>query len=206
MNISLKQVGKHFNQQAIFSDFTAQFTPDQIVGIKGQNGSGKSTLLQVISSILTADEGQLSYTTNQGQELPIEEARYNIGFVSPANQLLPHLTLQETVNFHFNMLPRHTKFNEHNFFETTWLTGHEQKIVNQCSSGMQQRLKLGLAFFTSNHYLLLDEPTSNLDSKGIEWVNKLIRNHRFGRGVIVASNEERDFIYCDTIIDIEQFK
>lgn len=60
--------------------------------------------------------------------------------------------------------------------------------VGDLSSGMRQRLALALAFSTDCSALFLDEPTSHLDEAGIAWYGELVRTHRAGRTLVVASN------------------
>jgi ABC-type multidrug transport system ATPase subunit len=72
---------------------------------------------------------------------------------------------------------------------------------------MKQRVKLGLAILSDTEVLLLDEPTSNLDSKGIEWYQNLIAGFTKDRIVLVASNNvEEDFFFCKNRLEMEKFK
>ena len=83
--------------------------------------------------------------------------------------------------------------------------------LNSCricsgSSGMKQRLKLSLAFLTDSQVLLLDEPTSNFDAKAIDWYLKLIENYSKDRLVIVGSNQEYEYGFCKSKLDIMSYK
>ncbi|MBC7744870.1 MAG: ATP-binding cassette domain-containing protein, partial [Flavobacterium sp.] len=74
------------------------------------------------------------------------------------------------------------------------------------SSGMKQRVKLALAFCSDTKILLLDEPVSNLDHQGVEWYLSLIEQFSSDRLVIVCSNQQQEYGFCDERINVEDFK
>jgi ABC-type multidrug transport system ATPase subunit len=80
------------------------------------------------------------------------------------------------------------------------------QFINEFSSGMKQRVKLAQAFFSDTPILLLDEPCSNLDQKGVnlyqQWLQELAGN----RLVIIASNDEREYTGAISTLDIQAFK
>lgn len=205
MEILLSDTGKQFQKNWIFRHFTYHFKPNEIVGIRGENGSGKSTLLSVISSVSSVSEGVVSYKQNN-EELPFELARLKIGIAAPSLDLIPTDTVEETVKFHFQFRDIFSIQNLDEFFDLCWLAKSKHLLVKELSSGMFQRLKLSLAFFSSNDFLLLDEPTSNLDQRGIDFVQHLIQHYQKGRGIIIASNEERDFQFCQRELNIQDYK
>jgi len=82
----------------------------------------------------------------------------------------------------------------------------EHKAIKNFSSGMKQRVKLALAFCSDTQILLLDEPTSNLDQQGVEWYLSLIEQCSSNRLVIVCSNQEQEYGFCDERINVEDYK
>jgi len=80
------------------------------------------------------------------------------------------------------------------------------KQVKYFSSGMKQRLKLSLALLADAAVILLDEPTTNLDQEGFEWYLDLIKNYSRERLLIICSNLEREYQFCDEMIDVMMFK
>ena len=80
------------------------------------------------------------------------------------------------------------------------------KEIRFFSSGMKQRIKLAMSILSSSSLLLLDEPTTNLDKQGMEWYNSLVMEHALDRTIIVASNEERDYTFCNESLNILDFK
>ncbi len=205
MQVQLDQVGKQYQKEWIIRHASHVFDSQSITGIRGSNGSGKSTLLALISSILTPTEGQIAYSEDQ-QIITLEQVNTKIAHVAPSIDLVPKLTVQETIDFHTYYSPLRHNWTQSNLLSTIWLEDFKILQIQELSSGMRQRLKLGLAFFTSADLLLLDEPTSNLDSRGINFYNQLLNNYRDNRTVIIASNEDRDFEKCGQIVDINQWK
>ena len=71
---------------------------------------------------------------------------------------------------------------------------------------MRQRVKLALAFTTQSDVLLLDEPTSNFDTKAIDWYQQLIQQYTQDRLLIIGSNQSYEFDCCSEFLPVEQFK
>lgn len=205
MEIILSDAGKQFQKNWIFRHFTYHFQLNKIIGIRGENGSGKSTLLSVISSILPPNEGKVEYQLN-GKEISFESARFQFGIASPSLELIPSATVDSILRFHFQFYKLYSVKSCEEFLNLCWLTHAKDLQVKELSSGMLQRLKLSLAFFSNNKFLLLDEPTSNLDQRGIDFVQFLIQNYQKDRGIIIASNEERDFQFCQDELSIQDYK
>ncbi len=86
------------------------------------------------------------------------------------------------------------------------LFNRKDDFVKTYSSGMKQRMKFIFALMHSPQLLILDEPTSNLDSEGKESVYSIVKEEGLTNIVIVASNEETDLALCEEIIKLEQFK
>jgi ABC-type multidrug transport system ATPase subunit len=80
------------------------------------------------------------------------------------------------------------------------------KPIRYFSSGMKQRLKLALAFFSQSDLLLLDEPLTNLDAAGAGLYNHLIENIKQQRVLIISSNDQREYAFCTDVIDIRDLK
>ena len=72
---------------------------------------------------------------------------------------------------------------------------------------MKQRLKLSLAFLTESKVLLLDEPTSNFDTKAIDWYLQLVEKYTAERLVIIGSNQEYEYSFCqESKLNIMDYK
>ena len=204
MTIDLKGAGRRFNQEWIFRNFTYQFNAGGKYAVLGPNGSGKSTLLSVILGSLAPSEGTVTYAglTN----IPAEKIYQQISFAAPYLDLIEEFTLQETIDFHFKFKNFSPGMNAAALLELLGLAKAQDKALKYFSSGMKQRTKLALACCTDSSILLLDEPTSNLDKQGIEWYYGLISHFTADKLVLVGSNQETEYSFCDNLIKITDYK
>ncbi|MEP0713454.1 MAG: ATP-binding cassette domain-containing protein, partial [Algoriphagus sp.] len=125
---------------------------------------------------------------------------------APYMELPEEFTLEELLNFHFKFKKPLNSITSAEIIEHLYLTQHSSKQVGQFSSGMKQRLKLGLALFSDVPLIFLDEPTSNLDIKGIEWYQEMIAHFGKNRIMVICSNEPREYEFCEQKIVLEDFK
>lgn len=95
-------------------------------------------------------------------------------------------------------------FNE--IIKLAYLEEHRQKMVSQFSSGMKQRLKLILAMISDVGIVFLDEPTSNLDVRGINWYREIIEQFQGDKILVICSNEAREFDFCKQKLVLENYK
>ena len=71
---------------------------------------------------------------------------------------------------------------------------------------MKQRVKMALTFCSDTPMLMLDEPTANLDTQGIEWYLSLIQRFSANRLTIICSNQEHEYSFCDRHLDVSDYK
>ncbi|MGR3809459.1 ABC transporter ATP-binding protein [Jiulongibacter sp. NS-SX5] len=205
MTIELQNIGKKFRNEWIFIGLNYTFKKEHAYAITGHNGSGKSTILRVLSGMMPANEGKISYDLN-GSEIRADEAYKQMAYAAPYLELIEEYTLEEILDFHINFKPLLSGISKSSFFELVYLTQEKTKRLKEFSSGMKQRLKLGLSFFTESEVLFLDEPTTNLDEKGIQWYIDQVSKVKKSKLVIISSNDKREYQFCDQILDITHYK
>ncbi len=205
MIIQLENIGKKFRNEWIFRRLNFEFQPEKSYAITGSNGAGKSTLLQVIAGSLPANEGKVEYK-KQGTPLPIDSWYKEMAFASPYMELVEELTLEECIHFHSRFKPLDDEMTVDELLSIVYLTEHKTKILRQFSSGMKQRLKLGLAFFTKSSVLFLDEPTTNLDENGIHWYLDQVTRIKKTKLVLISSNVKKEYQFCDEVLDVTAYK
>ena len=205
MRINLSQAGKRFNREWIFRKTSINFLPHLSYAITGPNGSGKSTLLQSIAGMLQLSEGTISFH-EQETEVVSEKAYERISFCAPYLELIEEMTLLEFLRFHFQFKEVLPGMHVEEIIRLVELAPAAQKQIRYYSSGMKQRAKLAQAIFSNTSVVLLDEPCSNLDVKGIELYHSLIQNYCADRLVIVSSNDEVEYRFCTEKISITDFK
>ncbi len=205
MQIILNNVGKRFNREWIFRRFTYQFQSGKTYAITGSNGSGKSTLLQVIAGSFTHNEGTVEIKNDQ-QSTTNEQLYSHISIAAPYLELIEEMTAKEMLHFHAQFKPLITSLTKDEMLEIVGLTTATNKQIRYYSSGMKQRLKLAQAFLSNTPILLLDEPTTNLDTDGIALYHQLIANYTKDKLVIVSSNDKQEYEFCEEVIGIGEYK
>ncbi len=205
MEVRLEGISKKFTQGWVFRRFSQTFSPGSSYAITGHNGSGKSTLLMIASGWLLPTEGAVSYHDKNVAVEPGRFFRY-LDFISPYLELIEEFTLSEFVSFHFKFNKLPDSMSEPDFIHSIYLDKETHKYIKHFSSGMKQRLKLGLGFYSLNPVLFLDEPTSNLDEEGKELYFSLFQRIKKNKIIILASNQPEEYKNCDIVIKIEDFK
>ena len=204
MIISLEDLGKKFVNQWIFKGLDYTIQVGRPVAITGPNGSGKSTLLKIISGWMLPSQGALSYYVDEKKVINDHFFKY-IDYVAPYVEMVEELTLEESIKFHFSHKRISDDLDIDAFLERVYLENNRHKFLRNFSSGMKQRLKLGLGFFSQSPILLLDEPMTNLDSTGKSWYLDQISRLVTEKLIIIASNQSEEYSFVKDIISISDY-
>lgn len=205
MTISFHQVSKRYRYDWIFKGIDKQFEQGGRYAVTGPNGSGKSTLMKVLSGHLSPSKGKVDFSLGS-KKIGADEVYRHISYAAPYIDLIEEFSLVEAINFHQEFKPFRTGITTSDIIDLLAFPKAKNKEVRHFSSGMKQRLKLALALCSESSLLLLDEPTTNLDKQGVDWYLDLVKNNLGDRTVVVASNVEVDYEFCDGKIDILDFK
>lgn len=192
MKIVTENLGKRFNREWIFKKLNFVFEQGNSYAIVGPNGSGKSTLMQVLWGQVPASTGSIIYSDPE-LVIPAEEAYKQVTIATPYMELIEEFTMKEMIHFHFKFKRVAQNRSIEDLADLMELSHAQNKLISNFSSGMKQRLKLGLAFFSETPALFLDEPTTNLDKKAIEWYQVNLREFGASRLVLIASNTEYEY-------------
>lgn len=207
MELFLDRVGKSYDDESIFEEVSCHFTNVGATAILGPNGSGKSTLLRIIAGLGTASRGRVFLQEKTGEQFSESDKLVeHCSFSAPYMELPEELTLKVLLNFHFKFKSLTHGMELQALPGLLKLQDQINQPVHQFSSGMKQRLKLGLALWTEAPFVLLDEPLTNLDAAGAAWYHDLIQNYAENKHVIVASNRPDEYDFCDKVIRIEDYK
>jgi ABC-type multidrug transport system ATPase subunit len=205
MTITLNNIGRRFNRDWIFRGIDYTFNSGRSYAILGPNGSGKSTLLQVLNASLSPSAGTIDFTF-QDKPVTADQVFNYLSLAAPYLELIEEFTLNEMVDFHFKFKKYKDDINKKELIALLNLPKSENKLIRYFSSGMKQRLKLILAFCADTPMLMLDEPTSNLDTQGVDWYLSLVQRFATGRLTIVCSNQEHEYSFCDQRLSISDYK
>jgi putative ABC transport system ATP-binding protein len=153
----------------------------EFIAILGPSGSGKSTLLNLIGALDKPTQGQLfiqSTDTSQLNDNQLTEIRSHIGFVFQFFNLIPRLTAKANVELALmiagtNKTKREARVKE--LLETVGLKERMNHKPSELSGGQQQRVAIARALANNPRFLLLDEPTGNIDSKTAKEIITLVK-------------------------------
>jgi ABC-type multidrug transport system ATPase subunit len=205
MGIELLNVAKRYRFEWIFRNINYKFHSESSYAISGPNGAGKSTFLKILSGHLSPSKGKIVFSKN-GNPIEQDLVYRQVSYAAPYIDLIEELTLIEAIEFHKKFKPFLNNLQTKDVEELLHFSKSSHKEVKYFSSGMKQRLKLVLAICSDTDILLLDEPTTNLDKQGINWYLDLINKFRKDRLVIIASNVETDFSFCEKQLNIQDYK
>ncbi|MGL1888747.1 MAG: ATP-binding cassette domain-containing protein [Reichenbachiella sp.] len=192
MDLILDKVGKRFsNKEWIFKDLTDHIYSGDRIALVGNNGSGKSTLIKTLSGMITPTKGSITHQI-EGNPLNADQLVAHVCFCAPYTELIEEFSLNEMLDFHFKFKKLQQVNNLDELVDLMYFQKDREKLIKNFSSGMKQRLKLGLSFYSKCSLLLLDEPTSNMDIKGIEWYQLHINNISQDTTVVIASNQKHE--------------
>jgi len=205
MTITLEQVSKRYAREWILKQFSYTFRAGVCYGIEGRNGSGKSTLLRLLSGHLSPTRGRLCFSHGQ-QPLKVEEIYPLLSYVGPYIDLLEELSLAEMLQFHFRCKPLRPGLSVAALTQVLGLEKAASRPISTFSSGMKQRVCLGLALWSDTPLLLLDEPTSTLDAEAAAWFQTQLAIHKTDRLVVIATNDPSDLQQCSERLSTPDFR
>ena len=182
--IKIKNVNKYFGKTKVLDNVSFNIPKNSIIGILGPNGSGKSTLMRIIAGLIKSWDGEILF---EGQSIKGNN-RYlhRLGFLIEDPAFYEHLTAYENLK----MLARLTESSTTDIvsvLQKVNLMGCGDKLVNQFSYGMKQRLGIAQSILNDPSVIFLDEPSNGLDPHGINQMNEIIRELNKQRTTICIS-------------------
>ena len=210
LTINADQIGKRYRREWIFRRVDLTLTAGTSYTFVGPNGSGKSTLLQLLAGSLPATEGKLQYTLGT-TVLDSDNWFRQVSIAAPYLELVEELTLDELLTFHQTFKPFWPDLTPEIVADRLLLSHARHKEIKYFSSGMKQRVKLGLAFFSQSPVIILDEPTANLDRQGAAWYHEQVRrltnaSDRSPQLLLIGSNQPDEYDFCPNVLDVMQWK
>ncbi|MCS7230039.1 MAG: ABC transporter ATP-binding protein [Candidatus Kryptonium sp.] len=201
-----KDIRKNFGRLLVFDSVNFELGIGSSLAIAGRNGSGKSTLVKIIAGLLSPSSGEVIYQIDGKKIDKLEWFKY-VGFVAPYLQLYDEFTGYENIEILAKIRGlRNYKEKINEVLELVNLYSRRNDLVRGYSSGMKQRLKYACALLHEPMVLILDEPTSNLDSEGVEMVWALAEKQKKKGILIVATNEPEELQMCDDVVNLDELK
>ena len=190
VRVSFADVAKRYDLRVVFRSVSGEAVPGEVLVITGPNGSGKSTLLAILCGLIRPTRGAVCHVVD-GSEIRREEWRHHLGVVAPAMSVYEELDGMENLRFFAEVRGMARDDSRcHECLALVGLDSERRTPVRGYSTGMVQRLKIAQALLHDPAVLFLDEPGSNLDPAGKEWLADYVGGLlAVGKTVILATND-----------------
>lgn len=200
MRIEIKDLSFRYKKKSplIIDNASAAFNSGGIYALIGDNGSGKTTLGKLILGLLKPDKGQIFFDGRDIYGLSAGKRAARIGYLfqNPDLQLFAP-TVKEELSFPFELkkqLTDEVNLKLEQLIASFHLQGMEDRFPLTMSGGEKQRLALAAVMSRDVEFLILDEPTSAIDSGGRQFITDFINGFAAkGGGVLVITHDE-DFL------------
>jgi ABC transport system ATP-binding/permease protein len=187
--LEMKKVYKSFGDKVIMKGFDYTFKKGERIGIVGKNGTGKSTFLKVALQLVQPDSGKINHGDtivfgNFAQEgLQYKEDKRAIEYVKDFAEFFP--------------LADGSKISASQFMEKFGFTAHQQFTpLSKLSGGEKRRLHLLSILFKNPNFLVLDEPTNDLDLQTLRTLEEFLQD--FPGCILIVSH---DRYFMDRLVD-----
>lgn len=182
-------ISKRFGDKVILDDFTYTFARYEKVGIVGENGVGKSTFVKMLQGLVKQDSGEwnvgetvrFGYYSQEGLKLP--EGKKVIDVITDITE---DVVINGTT--HYTPMQFLTRF--------LFSPADQQKYISKLSGGEMRRLNLAAVLITQPNFLILDEPTNDLDIMTLGILEEYLQNFK---GCVIVISHDRFFL--DSIVD-----
>lgn len=182
--LELEHVCKSFNGKSIISDFSYTFKKGDRIGVAGKNGTGKSTLLNIITGVFKPDSGKVNvgettvfgYYRQGGLEFKDDERVIDV-----VKNVAEYITMADGKNLTASQVLTHFLFPP----------AKQYGMVNKLSGGEKKRLQLMRVLMKNPNYLILDEPTNDLDIDTLNVLEDFLLNFP---GILMLVSHDRYLI------------
>ena len=205
MSIEVINVSKNYGEQKALDNVSFSISKGEIVGFLGPNGAGKSTLMKILTTYISADEGNALVNNNDVAENQ-KAVQKAVGYLPEHNPLYLDLYIREYLAFNADVY-KTPKSRIEEVITLTGLTPESNKKIGELSKGYRQRVGLACALLHDPEVLILDEPTTGLDPNQLVEIRELIKNIGKNKTVFLSTHimQEVEAI-CDRIIIINNGK
>ncbi len=206
----VKDVSFSYGRKAVLEDLTLSFPEGKIIGIVGKSGCGKSTLLKLLMRFWRVQKGQVSISGRSVENINTQNLREMESYMTQETQLFKdtiagNLRVAKLDATEEELRQACKKASIHDFI-LTLPKGYDTpvgELGDTLSGGERQRIGLARAFLHDAPFLLLDEPTSNLDSLNEAVILKSLKEEAKGKTVVLVSHRESTVRIAETSIEME---
>ena len=210
-NLNMKNLSFSYDRDTIIlSDICMHAKKGEIIGIVGQSGCGKSTFLKLLLRFWQKDNGQICYNGTDIDNINSENLLDNVTMVSQVTYLFDE-TIEDNIriakpNATQDELEKACKMASVHDFILSLPDGYQTRVGalgDNLSAGEKQRIGLARAFLRGSELILLDEPTSNVDSINEGIILKALKEQKRKKSIILVSHRESTMAIADRVYRVE---
>lgn len=199
-----------YGEEKILDGLSLDIEKGKIIGIIGRSGSGKSTLLKLFMRFWKTQGGRIAVSDEDIDSINTASLRNAESFVTQETELF-HDSIENNIRIakldatHDEVTSACKKASIHDFIMTL-PEGYDTNVGelgSTLSGGERQRIGLARAFLHDAPFMLLDEPTSNLDSLNEAVILKALRDEGAGRTVALVSHRKSTMCICNKVYSVE---
>ena len=207
---SAENVTFAYGEETILDNFSVEIPKNQIIGINGRSGNGKSTLLKLFMRFWQVQQGEVKISRRNVDDINTTNLRNMESFVTQETHLFHdsirnNLRLAKLDATDDEIIAACKKASVHDFIMSL-PKGYDTEVGelgDTLSGGERQRLGLARAFLHNAPFMLLDEPTSNLDSLNEAVILKSLHEECAGKTVVLVSHRKSTMGIADTVYSVE---
>ena len=199
-----------YNQEVILKNYNIEIQPGKIIGIHGKSGSGKSTLLKLFMRFWDVNSGKIHLSGENIKEIPTCKLRNMESYVTQETALFhdsiyKNIAIAKENTTMEEVVEAAKKASIHDFIMTLPKQYETEvgELGDTLSGGEKQRIGIARAFLHDAPFMLLDEPTSNLDSLNEGIILKSLQEESNGKTVVLVSHRESTMKVADSVFEME---
>ncbi|MDO5292282.1 MAG: ATP-binding cassette domain-containing protein [bacterium] len=187
---------KQYNGKQVVDSVSFEIQKGKVTSLIGPNGAGKSTVMGMISRLIARDSGAIDIEGKKIEKWKSKELSKHLAILTQSNNIQMKLTVRELVSFgrfphsgsHLNQEDLKKIDDAIAYME---LEDFEDRFIDELSGGQRQRAYIAMVIAQDTEYVLLDEPTNNLDIYYATNMMKILRRlcDELGKTVIIVLHE-----------------
>lgn len=207
---SVNNVSFSYDKELILDNISLTIPKGKIIGITGRSGSGKSTLLKLMMRFWKVDQGEINISNTSIEQINTDNLRNMESFVSQQTHLFHdsianNLRIAKLDASDEELIEACKKASVHDFIMSL-PHGYDtmvEELGDSLSGGEIQRIGLARAFLHDAPFMLLDEPTSNLDSLNEAVILRSLHKEHKNKSVVLVSHRQSTMNIADQVYSVE---
>ena len=180
MIMQIKDITKKYNGKPVVDAVNLEIPKGKVISFIGPNGAGKSTVMGIISRLIAKDSGLVSFDGTELEKWKSKELSKRLAILTQSNNIQMKLTVRELVAFgRFPYSGNRTTKEDEEIIEQAIaymeLEAFRDRFIDELSGGQRQRALIAMVIAQDTDYILLDEPTNNLDIYHATNMMKIVR-------------------------------